>query len=101
MAIMKIIDLFCRHSDCPFRLKLTTLAAVIRSKLLYGLDAVNLKEPEKKRLDVFQLKGLRKITHKQTTFVNRQNTNQKVYEKVNNQLGEEGARKPLNESETC
>jgi hypothetical protein len=95
MAIMKKMDLFWRHSDCPVRLKLTTLDAVIRSKLLYGLDAVNLKEPEKKRLDAFQLKGLRKIMHMQTTFVNRQNTNQKVYETVNNKLEEEGARKPL------
>ena len=106
MAIMKRMDSFWRHNDCPVQLKLTTLDAVIRSKVLYGLDAVNLKEPEKKRLDVIQLKGLRKITHMQTAFLNRQNTNQKVYEKVNNQHGEEGAKKQLKQlrdmhRETC
>lgn len=54
--------------------------AVIRSKLLYGLETVQLTEAMYKKIDAFQLRGLRKILKMQTTFMNRANTNKKVYE---------------------
>ena len=54
--------------------------AITRSKLLYGLETVQLTEATAKKLDVFQLKGLRQILRLQTTFVNRANSNKFVFE---------------------
>ena len=53
--------------------------AIVRSKLLYGLETIHLTQSMAKKLDVFQLKGLRKILGMSTTFINRGNTNDKVY----------------------
>ena len=53
--------------------------AIVRSKLLYGLETVHLTQSMARKLDVFQLKGLRKILGMSTTFINRGNTNDKVY----------------------
>jgi hypothetical protein len=43
-----------------------------------------------KKLDTFQLRAIRQILHIQTTFVNKENTNQRVYE-----MAEAAAGKPL------
>ena len=43
-----------------------------------------------KKMDVFQLKGLRNLLKMETTFVNRANTNEEVFRRVNVAL--EGAR---------
>ena len=80
---MKKLDLFWLHSDCPAKFKLLVHDAVVRSKLLYGLDTAMLTPSLLKKLDTFQLKGLRKILHMKTTFVDRQNTNARVFEKAN------------------
>ena len=56
---------------------------VIRSKLVYGLEVVQIPDALKKKLDAFQLKGLRKILGYVTTFVDRANTNKKIFEDVN------------------
>ena len=60
--------------------------AVIRSKVLYGLESAELTQDILKKLDVFQLKGLRKILRLNTTFVDRFNTNKRVFEHANHQL---------------
>lgn len=56
--------------------------AVVRSKLLYGLETLHLTQSMAKKLDVFQLKGLRKILGWETTFTNRMNTNERVYHRA-------------------
>jgi hypothetical protein len=86
MATLKGLHAFWRHSDCPIRFKLQAFDAVIRSKLLYGLESAQLNEPHQRRLNTFQLKGLRKILHMQTTFVNRENTNERVITYANSHL---------------
>ena len=53
MITLKKLDMFWRHSNCSTRVKVTTLDAVIRSKLLYGLDSAQLHEAELKRLNIF------------------------------------------------
>ena len=60
--------------------------AVIRSKLLYGLDTAQLNEPELKRLDQVQLKAIRKILKLTTTCINRSNTDIQVIEKANDAI---------------
>ena len=43
-----------------------------------------------KRLETFQLKVLRKILRNDTTYVDRRNTNQTVFDRANQKLEEEG-----------
>ena len=83
MATLKQLDLFWRHSNCPVRFKLQAFDAVIKSKLLYGLESAQLNQGTIDKLDVFQLKGLRKILRMDTTYVNRSNSNDKVFETAN------------------
>ena len=54
----------------------------MRSKLLYGLETVHLTDAMAKKLNVFQLKGLRQILNMKTTFVNRANSNARVLEEA-------------------
>ena len=60
MATLKKLDIFWLHSDCPARVKVITLDAVIRAKLLYGMESAKLGETELKRLDKIHLKAMRK-----------------------------------------
>ena len=62
--------------------KLIVFDAVIRSKLLYGLETVQLTQAMCKKIDAFQLRGLRRILNMSTTFINRANTNANVYEEA-------------------
>ena len=49
---------------------------------MYGLETLHLTESLAKKLDAFQLRGLRKILGMNTTYINRANTNAKVYEEA-------------------
>jgi hypothetical protein len=54
MITLKKLDLFWRHSDCPERFELLALDAVLRSKLLYGLESAELGAALINKLDAFQ-----------------------------------------------
>ena len=95
MATLRRLDLFWRHSNCTAALKLHVMNAVVRAKLLYGLESAQLSDTHVAKLNTFQLKGLRKILHMKTTFVERANTNQLVIQKANETLGEGGRGKRL------
>jgi hypothetical protein len=83
MAIFNKLHLFWRHSDCTVHLKLQAYDAIIRSKLMYGLESVVFNESHLRKLDTFQFKGLRKILKLPTTFINREATNAFVYTEAN------------------
>lgn len=82
-ATLKKLDLFWNNNNCPKKFRLQVFDAVIRSKLVYGLESVMLTKSLLNKLDVLQLKGLRKILGIKTTFVDRANTNQSVYNTAN------------------
>ena len=95
MVALKKLDIFWRHSNCPTKFKIIALDAVLRSKLLYGMNTAQLNEPQMKRINLFQLKALRKILKLTTTFVNRENTNKKVFDLANEQVQREGGTKEI------
>ena len=76
-------ELFWSKANCPQDFKLTVFDAVICSKLVYGLEVLHLPAYLMSKLDVFQLKGLRKILNMKTTFVDRNNFNAKVFQVAN------------------
>ena len=61
MATLKRLDLFWGQSTCTKQFKLQVFNAVIRSKLVYGLESIQLNETALTKMNVFQLKGLRQI----------------------------------------
>ena len=73
------LQTFWRRSNCPTAYKIIALDAVVRSKLIYGTDAMQLNEPEQKKMEKIHLQGLRKILKWDTTYINRENTNEKIY----------------------
>ena len=89
MITMKKLDLFWRHSNCRTEIKVHVAEAVLRSKLLYGLESAQLNPAVVKRLETFQLKVLRKILQMKTTFVERANTNKLVFDKANEIIKDE------------
>lgn len=52
------------------------------------MEPAQINTAELKKLEVFQLKALRKILRRKTTFVARENTNAKVYREANQKLAE-------------
>ena len=82
MATWKKLDIFWKKTNCPPKFLLIVYDAVIRSKLVYGLDCIKIPEDALNNLNAFQLKGLRKILNMKTTFVNRENTNQVVFDRA-------------------
>ncbi len=91
MATWKKLGLFWKHGNCSPRRKLIIYNALIRAKLLYGLESVQLTKSQLNRLSVFQLKGLRQILGLPTTCIDRRNTNQRVYELAQNALSKSTA----------
>ena len=89
-AVLKKLDIFWLHTKCPLRWKLLAHDAIIRSKLLYGLDSAELTPAILDKIDVFQLKGIRKIMKWKTTFVERGNTNERLLRKANQLAQAEG-----------
>ena len=55
---------------------------ILETKLMYGLEALQLPQSAVAKLNVFQSKGLRKILRMGTTYVNRGNTNEEVYRRA-------------------
>ena len=89
MAVLKRLDIFWRHCNVKTAFKITTLDAVIRAKLLYGLESAQLTPAQQRRIEVFQLKGFRKILKMTTTFVERNNSNAEVFRRANEQIQNE------------
>ena len=88
----KKLSEFWKHSDCDVRMKLCIYDAVIRTKLVYGLESVQVNDSLKTKIDAFQLKGLRQILKMQTTYVNRLNTNKEVFRRADEAVNSYQAR---------
>ena len=68
--------------------------AVVTSKLLYGLENLEATDTANNIINTFQLKGLRKILQKTTTYIDRENTNEEIYRLANLAISEETVSKP-------
>merc|ERR1711981_962795 len=100
MAILKRLDLFWLHSDCTKTFKLQVLNAVIRAKLMYGMESAQINDADLAKIDTFQLKGLRKILGLQTTYgqmksgKDKTNKNEFVIQQVKEALTQHEQNKP-------
>jgi len=60
-ATLKRLDIFWSNSNCPAKFRLQVFDAVVRSKLVYGLESVMITKTLLSKLDTLQLTGRRKI----------------------------------------
>ena len=82
-AVLNRLNIFWRKSNCPDKFKLCVFDAVVRSKLVYGLEASHIPKFLMQKLNAFQLKGLRKILKLDTTYIDRSNTKTRVFSLAN------------------
>ena len=82
-----------RHLQYPDKI-IYIYGAVIRSKLIYGLDSIQINISQRKELVAFQLKGIRQIFKILTTYVDREDTNEIVFKRATEWAGKEI--KPIN-----
>ena len=83
---MEKLGTFFKHSNCPTFFKITVYDAVVRAKLLYGIESIALNPKTRESLNIFHLKGLRQILKMDTTFVNKSNSNEKVFTQAANHM---------------
>ena len=88
--ILKRLDIYLRRGYASTKEKLNISNAVLRAKLMYGLESVVMTPSVLNRLDAFQLKGLRKMLGKKTTHYNRNFTNEYLFRIANEQLRGQG-----------
>ena len=91
------LNAFWKSVNYPKHWKLHVYDAIIKNKLLYGLETVHLTQAMQKKVDAFQLRGLRKILGMDTTYANRANTNARVIEKANAEISRLNKIKPFSE----
>jgi hypothetical protein len=79
------LDLFWKHNnnDRDKRWKLIVLDSVIRAKLLYGLESLQLTDAKLKKLDTFQYRAIRKILGVPSTYIDRTFSNVKLLQIAN------------------
>lgn len=87
MPILKKLELFWKEAECSTKWKIQVYNAVVTAKLLYSLETLMPTKQTAEKLNVFQLKGLRKILKMHTTFIDRENTNEEVYRRANEAMG--------------
>ena len=73
---------FWYKTNCSYKWKLQVYNAVIVSQLTYGLSTVQMTPAMLKRLDAFQMRGLRYILKIEHSYYSRI-SNQEVYDKIN------------------
>ena len=74
------LKLFWNKARTTTAWKLRVLSSVVISKLMYGLETIQLTQNELNRLDAFQMKCLRRILKIPPTFQDRTQTNHIVFE---------------------
>lgn len=88
-AIWKKLQNFFLHGETSPKRKVEIYHAVVRSKLLYGLDSIALNSKLHEKLNIFQRRGLHQIFGITTTFVNRRHNNEYVLNYANSKIREE------------
>eukprot|EP00973_Karenia_brevis_P087333 12108250-Karenia_brevis.AAC.1 len=74
-AIWKKLHHYFLHSIDSKPFKLQVYNAIVRSKLMYGLEGVEFNDSTKNKLDIFHRRGLRQIFDIPTTYMDRTKTN--------------------------
>ena len=83
------LKLFWNKAKTSIKWKVQVFHSILRSKLLYGLETIQLNLTDQKRIDSFQLKGYRRILHLPPTYIDRTITNDFVKSQIRNHMNTE------------
>lgn len=87
IATCRRLKLFWDKANTSIKWKVQVFTSIIRSKLLYGLESIQLTQTEVSKLNSFQNKTLRRILKKPPTFIDREQTNQRMYDEIKQDYG--------------
>ena len=73
MQIWNKLFAFWREGNVTIKATMLFYDAIVRSKLVYGLESLCLGANQSSQLDALQLKGLRRILRLYTTFIDKAN----------------------------
>eukprot|EP00973_Karenia_brevis_P043452 6022129-Karenia_brevis.AAC.1 len=74
---------FWKKSNCPIKFRLEVYVAFVRSKIVYSLESTALNDSARKKLNAFQIKGIRRIMGIPPTHIDRTKTNAYVLREAN------------------
>ena len=83
MVTFQKLQLFWDKANTTTAWKLRVYNAIIKTKLLYSLETIQLTKSELSKIDAFQMKGLRRILKIPSTYIDRTQTNDVVLQKAN------------------
>ena len=78
-AMASQLQLFWSKAGTTVKWRLRVFEATLSSKLLHGLETMQLTKSELNSIDAFQMKMLRKILTVPSTYIDRAWTNQRIY----------------------
>ena len=78
---------FWNKANTSTKWKIQVFNAIVRSKLLYGLEAIQLIQTEISKLNAFQNSALSRILKIPPIFIDRSYSNQRMYEEICHQHG--------------
>ena len=78
---------FWSKSYTSVKWRLQVLEAALNTKLLYGLETIQLTKSEQNLIDNFQTKMLRRVLRVPSTYIDREWTNQRVINTLTHQYG--------------
>ena len=81
------LKIFWQKAQTDIKWKLQVLDAIIRSKLLYGIECIQLTQADQDRIDAYQMKGIRRILNIPPTSIDRAWTNRAALEKATEEAG--------------
>ena len=87
IATANRMKIFWNKANTSIRWKIQVFNAIIRSKLLYGLECIQLTNAEISRINAFQNNFLRRILGKPPTFIDRSETNERMYREIQERYG--------------
>lgn len=76
------MKLFWDKANNTIRWKIRVFESILRSKVLYGLECIQLTQPDLDKLNAFQLKNLRRILKIPPAFIDRSYSNQRVLDMI-------------------
>ena len=76
----KRLQTYWKATDASKKWQLLAYDAIIKSKLLYGLETAQPSKADLKRIDAFQLRGIRQILGKKHTYWDRSATNSTLFD---------------------
>ena len=78
------MEIVWKLKTCPVKVRLLFWNAIIKTKLMYGLYLIALTQSQQRRLNAVQNKGYRKILGLKTTYIERRNSVEFIFQRANN-----------------